>query len=127
MINDVWIDEDRRISPQKLIGESILEEVRRYIPPVKKLLDKLPARYTIPDISEADGRKIVNRQARARIVQYSSRVGYGKVAYINISPALYMIAKVLRKIAGSKNEGCKNEIVLFNDEEDVKVWLKGDK
>jgi len=127
MINEAWIDEENQILRQKLIGDSILEEAPEYFSVVKELLDKLPARYSMVDMSEADARKILNRKSRDYLVTYSSAVGYEKVAYINIAPSLRMVAKVLRKIAGRKHEDYKNEIGFFKNEEEALKWLKGEK
>jgi hypothetical protein len=126
MINQAWIDEENQVLRQKLIGDTIIEEAPRYFPDVKKLLDKLPARYSIVDMSEADARKILNRNAREHITTYSSKVGYEKVAYVNIAPTLRMIAKILRNIAG-RNKDDKNEIRFFKTDEEALSWLKGKK
>ena len=124
MINEVWIDEENQELRQRLIDDAILTEAPEYFAEVKRLMDTLPRRYAIVDMDQADARKILNREAREHIVKYSTPVDYEKLAYINFSHSLRMIAKVINRLAANRYED-ETEIGFFKTEEEAVAWLKG--
>jgi len=123
MKNEVWLDEENKVVRQKLIDDAILEEAPEYFAEVSRLLDKLPQRHAIVDLSEAAASKILSRDAREHIVRYSAPVGYEKLAYIKASPPLRIMAKIMKVLALRKHED-DGEIAFFADEAKALVWLK---
>jgi|GEM_PF-853626 len=124
MKNEVWIDEENQVLRQRLIGDAILTEAPEYFAEVKRLMDTLPRRFAIVDMAQADARKILNREAREHIVKYSTPVDYVKLAYINVSPSLRMIAKVINRLAVKSYEDT-TEIGFFKNEEEALKWFNG--
>ncbi|MBN2380565.1 hypothetical protein JXM67_12260 [candidate division WOR-3 bacterium] len=125
MLNEVWIDNDNQVLRQKLINDAILAEAPEYFTEVKRLIDTLPRRLAIVDLAKADESRLLKRESRKYIVKYSTTVGYKKLAYINVSPSLHIIAKVINNIVVKKSKD-ETELAIFDTEEQALDWLKGE-
>ncbi|MBD3286600.1 hypothetical protein GF338_09720 [candidate division WOR-3 bacterium] len=123
MKNEVWLDEVNQVVRQKLIDDAILEEAPEYFQEVKRLLDSLPHRYAIVDLSEAATRTMLNREAREYIVTYSAPMRYERLAYIKASPPLRIMAKIMKALALRKHAD-DGEIAFFATEDEALQWLK---
>jgi len=117
MVHEVNFDQENEVIVLKLNSDFLYEEVPHVLSEIGKLLEGKRYRQGLVLMSEKH--IIENREAREAISSGMSKMQVSEVAFVGLSGATRMIARVLLKTGMSKIRGD-----FFKTKDEAIEWLK---